>query len=63
MVNREWVKICFLYTFCVSCLIADPIVQISEGFLRGSVEITRKGRKISKFLGIRYARPPVGNLR
>lgn len=42
---------------------AGPIVRISTGSLRGSVARSRSGKEYFEFLGIPYAKPPVGNLR
>lgn len=41
----------------------NPTVKISQGELKGIFLTTRGGRKISSFLGIPYARPPVEELR
>ena len=39
------------------------VVETAQGRLRGSVLITRKGRKIYSFRGVRFAQPPIGKLR
>ncbi|XP_063223076.1 uncharacterized protein LOC134531312 [Bacillus rossius redtenbacheri] len=41
----------------------SPTVEIPQGTLRGAVNSTADGTKYFKFLGIPYAKPPVGNLR
>lgn len=41
----------------------DPIVEISDGKLRGTVSKNYKGEKTFEFLGIPYAKPPTGELR
>ncbi|PSN44657.1 hypothetical protein C0J52_15734 [Blattella germanica] len=41
----------------------SPIVTIAQGQLRGSILTSRKGRPIYSFRGIRFAEPPVGELR
>ncbi|XP_033221036.1 esterase SG1-like [Belonocnema kinseyi] len=41
----------------------DPLVKIPQGLLKGTHLETRNGRKISVFLGIPYAKPPIGKLR
>lgn len=42
---------------------ADPLVRISQGILDGTNELSKNGRKYSAFLGIPYAKPPVGSRR
>ncbi|KAJ8881674.1 hypothetical protein PR048_018160 [Dryococelus australis] len=42
---------------------ASPTVKISQGTLRGTSDSTADGTKYYKFLGIPYAKSPVGNLR
>nr|QYA71947.1 carboxylesterase [Anoplophora glabripennis]QYA71999.1 carboxylesterase [Anoplophora glabripennis] len=41
----------------------SPQVQINDGILRGKFMTTKGGRRFSAFLGIPYAKPPIGNLR
>ncbi|XP_046587081.1 esterase E4-like [Neodiprion lecontei] len=41
----------------------QPEVTIPQGTLRGKIMTTTHGRKVSAFLGIPYAQPPVGNKR
>ena len=52
-----------IHIFCISLNNSLPQVQVSDGLIQGKVQTTRKGRKISAFLGIPYAEPPVGELR
>lgn len=40
-----------------------PVVTVSEGKLEGFVHTTPNGFQINVFLGIPYAKPPIGNLR
>ncbi|KAB0797793.1 hypothetical protein PPYR_08786 [Photinus pyralis] len=40
-----------------------PMVKLNEGRVIGTYMSTRNGNKISAYMGIRYAEPPVGNLR
>jgi hypothetical protein len=40
-----------------------PIVNISTGSVQSIVSKSREGRKYYEFLGIPYAKPPVGELR
>lgn len=47
----------------ISCILADPVVETCEGSLRGTVLKASNGRKINSFLGVPYARPPIGKLR
>lgn len=42
---------------------ADPIVEINDGKLKGTIQKNFKGEDIFAFLGIPYAKPPVGELR
>lgn len=42
---------------------SDPIVQTQNGRVRGRVGISRNSREYFEFLGIPFAKPPVGNLR
>jgi hypothetical protein len=44
-------------------IILSPIVEISNGKLQGKISTSRDGRNYFEFLGVRYARPPVGDLR
>ncbi|XP_043467739.1 esterase FE4-like [Leptopilina heterotoma] len=52
-----------LFLYFVFKINAEPLVKISKGILDGTTEISKNGRKYSAFLGIRYAKAPVGNLR
>lgn len=58
---------CLVFCLFTSCLVyADedgPTIKVSQGGLKGVFKFTRGGRKISSFLGIPYAKPPVGDLR
>ena len=38
-------------------------VTIAQGVLRGTKEISAKGREYLSFTGIRYGKPPTGDLR
>jgi hypothetical protein len=43
---------------------ADPlVVTTAQGYLKGSILTSRKGKSIYSFRGVRYAQPPVGSLR
>lgn len=45
-------------------LTGDPlVVRTAKGYLKGSILISRKGRSIYSFRGVRFAQPPVGNRR
>ncbi|KAJ9585488.1 hypothetical protein L9F63_002689, partial [Diploptera punctata] len=41
----------------------DLIVTTAQGKLRGSILTSRKGKQIYSFRGVRFAQPPVGELR
>ncbi|KAK9511867.1 hypothetical protein O3M35_000440 [Rhynocoris fuscipes] len=51
----------FLGLLCLA--LAQPTVRIRQGELSGRYMSTVNGRSISAFLGIPYAKPPIGNLR
>jgi hypothetical protein len=40
-----------------------PIVETAAGKVQGLSSVSREGRDYKEFLGIPYARPPVGDLR
>ncbi|XP_033228892.1 uncharacterized protein LOC117180505 [Belonocnema kinseyi] len=63
MVDMKNLRTLFLVILCICCIWADPLVNVSEGILRGTTQLTRKGRNISAFLAIPYAQPPIGKLR
>lgn len=52
----------FLLTF-VAVILADDIIVLKQGSVKGHRLTTRKGREIFAFQGIPYAEPPVGELR
>ncbi|GLV41968.1 Esterase P [Carabus blaptoides fortunei] len=54
-----------LATFVIVGLYADdrPLVDTSNGRIRGTIKTSRKGRRYVAFEGIPYAKPPVGDLR
>ncbi|XP_069696466.1 esterase E4-like [Periplaneta americana] len=47
----------------VAAVLAEDIVVLKDGKIRGHELVSRKGRKIFAFQGIPYAKPPVGDLR
>jgi hypothetical protein len=47
----------------VAAVLADDVIVLKQGRLRGHRLTTRKGREIFAFQGIPYAKPPVGKLR
>jgi hypothetical protein len=47
----------------VVAVLADDLVVLKQGRLKGHRLTTRKGRDIFAFQGIPYAKPPVGKLR
>ncbi|VVC27651.1 Hypothetical protein CINCED_3A005726 [Cinara cedri] len=51
------------YGVCFVASLRFPTVEIESGFVSGILSQTWKGRTIYKFEGIRYATPPVGELR
>ena len=42
---------------------ASPIVQTQQGSVQGLVQSTAEGNAFYSFLGIPFAKPPVGDLR
>jgi hypothetical protein len=54
---------CALLLTVVVAVLADDLVVLKQGRLKGHRLTTRKGREIFAFQGIPYAKPPVGELR
>jgi len=54
---------CVLLLTVVAAVLADDVVVLKQGRLKGHRLTTRKGREIFAFQGIPYAKPPVGKLR
>ncbi|XP_020707598.2 esterase E4 isoform X2 [Athalia rosae] len=54
--------VCLLCILCPATF-AQPEVQIAQGSLQGLTWTSFRGRNISAFIGIPYAKPPIGNLR
>ncbi|XP_034239128.1 acylcarnitine hydrolase-like [Thrips palmi] len=42
---------------------SGPIVRVREGSLRGLRDVSKSGRTYLSFLGVPYAKPPIGHLR
>ncbi|XP_043467737.1 juvenile hormone esterase-like [Leptopilina heterotoma] len=64
MRNTMIFKYCLLlFSLWIFSISAEPLVQITQGTLNGTVEIARYGKKYSSFLGIPYAKPPIGRRR
>jgi hypothetical protein len=60
--NTAQYRNALLLTLVVAVL-ADDLVVLKQGRLKGHRPSTRKGREISAFQGIPSARPPIGELR
>lgn len=43
--------------------LSGPVVEITDGLLVGTNEVTNKGTRYSAFRGIPFAEPPLGELR
>lgn len=41
----------------------DPVVEVGQGLIQGTIRSTPKGKSYYAFLGIPYAKPPIGELR
>jgi hypothetical protein len=54
---------CALLLTVVVAVLADDLVVLKQGRLKGHRLTTRKGGEIFAFQGIPYAKPPVGKLR
>ena len=54
---------CALLLTIVAAVMADDLVMLKQGPLKGHRLTTRKGREIFAFQAIPYAKPPVGKLR
>lgn len=52
-----------VYLVCLFNINAEPLIRISQGILDGTVQLSKNGRRYAAFLGIPYAKPPVGDLR
>lgn len=52
-----------LNLMCILSVNTETLVKISQGQLEGNVETGRYGRRYSAFLGIPYAKPPIGDRR
>lgn len=46
---------------CSDC--SEPLVKCEDGKLTGKVMKTREGKNIVAYLGIPFAKPPIGKLR
>ncbi|OWF56350.1 cholinesterase 1-like isoform X2 [Mizuhopecten yessoensis] len=56
------VSFTFLFSFC-TCGNQNPIRRTKYGRVRGFTETVYDGKKVEKYLGIPYAKPPIGELR
>jgi hypothetical protein len=54
---------CALLLTIVTAVLAEDLVVLKQGRIKGHRLTTRKGREIFAFQGIPFAKPPVGNLR
>lgn len=55
--------LCIVGAALCECLIEQPLVEAPIGKIRGSIIVSRHGRKIYSFRGVRYGEPPVGKQR
>lgn len=56
-------KLQLLVALAVFANAENPIVEIPQGLLRGSVDTDRNGNDFYKFMNVPYAQPPIGDLR
>lgn len=42
---------------------AEPLVNVEQGQLKGQIEVDYEGKAFYSFMSIPYAKPPLGNLR
>ena len=61
--SNRFVFCVFLELLCLFLISAEPLVQICQGILNGTIEKSRVGRKFAAFYAIPYAEPPIKNLR
>ncbi|ODN00458.1 Venom carboxylesterase-6 [Orchesella cincta] len=69
--NMSWSQAIFFafmafilyYNDSLSQRIEGPLVKTKLGYVQGIASLSRKGRLFYEFLGIPYAKPPVGDLR
>lgn len=67
--SREITEMTVLQTFSIFVAFSslalgeEPIVNTNLGKVQGQYAMTRGGRQIATFLGMPYAKPPIGTLR
>lgn len=49
--------------FCINLVICEPSVTLSQGQLIGKISKNEHGKEYFSYLGIPYAKPPIGDLR
>ena len=52
-----------LYNYAAYSVLKSSVVEISTGKVQGVVDLSRAGHAFEAFMGIPYAKPPVGRLR
>ena len=64
MIPTRWEFNLFLInSFCILWVFSGSEIEIPQGKLVGTIQLTKSGRKFSSFLGIPYGEPPIGELR
>lgn len=55
----EWSVLCMN----VVCIMGHVFMETKLGILKGTTMMSRNGRKFKAFMGVPYAKPPIGLLR
>lgn len=53
----------YFHTSAVTPKLSSPVIDTKSGKVQGAISVSRGGRRFFEYLGIPYAKPPVGDLR